>query len=206
MPSIGFRCAPSALKQEPTLTTLARIVRHYRDTYRPDAEQELGDFRNARSLADALNRAGMAINSQGDKFPHQWRIKLDALPQATQALIAATHRIRACDTFDSLIHIVSSTAGQVTGIGELYVYDTSFRIGSYLGLYPGTVYLHAGTRAGARFLNLGVRRPSIPMNEFPPELRRLRAWEIEDILCIYKNKFKLMHSRQNAPFFENRGR
>jgi len=190
MPSIGFRCAPSALKQEPTLTTLARIVRHYREKFKPDAEAELDDFRDARSLADVLNRAGMAINSQGDKFPHQWRIKCDALPKARQALIAAAGRIRACHTFDSLIHIVSSTAGQVNGIGDLYVYDTSLRIGSYLGLYPDTVYLHAGTKDGAKFLNLSVRRPSIPRNEFSPELRRLQAWEIEDILCIYKNRFK----------------
>jgi hypothetical protein len=38
---------------------------------------------------------------------------------------------------------------------EEVVYDIAHRIGAYLRREPEAVYLHAGTREGARALNLG---------------------------------------------------
>jgi hypothetical protein len=80
--------------------------------------------------------------------------------------------------------------GTLSGIGELYVYDTAFRLGAYLALLPVDVYLHTGTRAGARALKLNVDRKFIPIDEFPTALRHLQAHEIEDFLCIYKSKLQ----------------
>ena len=190
MPPIGSRCAPSALEHQPIADSLRRLVEHYQRSYLPDALAELNDFSNAGSLANALDRACMAVNSNGEKFPHQWRIKLVALPRATQAIVAATRRINQCQSFNQLHEVINSTAGQIEGIGELYVYDTSLRIGAYLGLRPEVVYLHAGTKTGAKYLVRNLRRPSIPPNELPRELRRLPPWQIEDILCIYKDRLR----------------
>ena len=39
-------------------------------------------------------------------------------------------------------------------LGELTVYDVAHRIGAYLQLEPDVVYLHRGTRIGARYLGL----------------------------------------------------
>ena len=48
--------------------------------------------------------------------------------------------------------IVEACAKQIKGIGELTIYDTALRIGFYLDIYPDKVYLHAGTREGAKRL------------------------------------------------------
>jgi hypothetical protein len=73
----------------------------------------------------------------------------------------------------------------VPGIGELYIYDTSLRIGAKLNLYPKKVYLHAGTRRGARALGLKADT-SLNVPDLPSEFRCLLPYEIEDVLCIFK--------------------
>ena len=55
---------------------------------------------------------------------------------------------------------------------------------------PDRVYLHSGTREGARALGLAAERSFLPMDELPPELRRLKPREVEDLLCIYKGELK----------------
>jgi hypothetical protein len=75
----------------------------------------------------------------------------------------------------------------IPGIGELTVYDTALRIGAHFGLEPERVYVHAGTREGARALGFENRRTTIDMNELPEPLQRLSAREAEDMLCIYKH-------------------
>ena len=186
---VGFRCAPSWFDNEANLNSLGRIVQHYIKKYRPDARRELESFRRAKSLREAIQHAGMAINFDSDKFPHQWRLSDSALQKATTELTKVIHKIKVCRKFQDLIGLVQSTAGAVKGIGELYVYDTSLRIGAHLGVYPDEVYLHRGTRVGATALRLIVDRPSIPVNEFPRELRQLEPHEIEGVLCIYKARF-----------------
>ena len=73
--------------------------------------------------------------------------------------------------------------GGIHGIGELAVYDIACRIGAFLGLSPERVYLHAGTREGARAL--GLRGASVRKMDLPRAFGRLSPGEIEDCLCIY---------------------
>ncbi|MEK7411500.1 MAG: hypothetical protein AAB327_09000, partial [Actinomycetota bacterium] len=42
--------------------------------------------------------------------------------------------------------------GHFDDLGPLYVYDTALRIGAKKGQMPKVVYLHAGTREGAKKL------------------------------------------------------
>jgi hypothetical protein len=86
--------------------------------------------------------------------------------------------------------LAERTAKGIGGIGELTIYDTAHRIGAYLRLAPENVYLHAGTRQGAKALGFKGSWASIPRREFPKALSRLRANEIEDCLCIYKNNLR----------------
>ncbi|MBI1997211.1 MAG: hypothetical protein HYW03_03845 [Deltaproteobacteria bacterium] len=69
------------------------------------------------------------------------------------------------------------------------VYDTALRIGARLGLEPERVYIHSGTRVGARRLGLDWRAKWIEPKDLPKPLRSLPPWQVEDILCIYKDWF-----------------
>jgi hypothetical protein len=67
------------------------------------------------------------------------------------------------------------------------IYDTAVRIGAKLDMSPDRVYLHAGTRAGARVLGLEWRADSVELSALPSAFRGLPGFEVEDILCIYKH-------------------
>jgi hypothetical protein len=86
-----------------------------------------------------------------------------------------------------LISRVDAAARPVRGIGKLYVYDTAIRLGAYLQLFPLQVYLHAGTRSGARALGLDYRVNSVSPTYLPAALQQLKPHEVEDVLCIYKD-------------------
>lgn len=88
-------------------------------------------------------------------------------------------------SFAELHDLIYRQIKPVRGIGDLAVYDFAHRIGAYLRHAPEAVYLHAGTREGARVLNLGGE--TVDLSQLPAELRKLSAAEIEDCLCIYRD-------------------
>jgi hypothetical protein len=61
-----------------------------------------------------------------------------------------------------------------------------------LGYKPKYVYLHRGTREGARAMQKDVNRTYIPKKEFP-EFQKLETYDIENILCIYKNHLERIY-------------
>lgn len=81
-------------------------------------------------------------------------------------------------------------AGQVNGIGGLYCYDIALRIGPYIRIYPEGVYLHRGARDGAKALGYHTDRNVLQMAELSDSVQALEPYEIEDLLCIYKNQLK----------------
>jgi hypothetical protein len=109
---------------------------------------------------------------------------------ATAARELRRARLERATSFDDLHERVGAAIGSLQGIGELTVYDTALRIGAKLGHLPKAVYLHAGTRAGARALGLDWKAEVLPIRAFPAELRVLAPHEIEDCLCIFKDRLK----------------
>jgi len=99
-------------------------------------------------------------------------------------------RLEQTADFDELHQRVDQAIGSLHGIGELTVYDTALRIGARLGFLPERVYLHSGTRVGARALGLDWRATVLDVSDLPRELRDLRPHEIEDCLCIFKDKLR----------------
>ncbi len=148
---------------------------------------ELEWFRQQPSLADAVRRAALAENAKGRRYRHHCRINRDLLEEAARRLSKELPALRKARSFHDLHRLVERVVGGMHGIGELYVYDTSFRIGSRLGLLPEKVYLHAGTRQGARELGFD-RTKWLEVGQLPACLRTLPAYEIEDMLCIYQNR------------------
>jgi len=92
-----------------------------------------------------------------------------------------------CSTFEDLHDAIRGAIGSIRGIGDLTVYDTAVRIGAHLGLEPQMVYLHAGTKAGARAMGLAGQGGRLAMSTLPAAFRQLSAREVEDCLCIYKD-------------------
>ena len=184
--SAAGNCPPAIdLGPRPTLTA---IVRAYTARYRSGTRDELGGFRDERSLASAIKRAGMAQRRDLKRYSHQRRLRKAVLKAATAELHRA--KVGNATDFDDLHDRVEGAIGSLVGIGELMIYDTSLRLGAHLGLLPRRVYLHRGTRRGARALGLDWRAKSVAVRDCPRELGVLQAHEIEDCLCIFKDKLK----------------
>lgn len=84
-------------------------------------------------------------------------------------------------------------------IGELTVYDTAMRLGAFLeskkgGCFkPQMVFLHNGAMEGAKklFRRGEIAKPCsrMPLSIFAKYFPNKKTWEVEEILCIYKDNF-----------------
>ncbi len=108
--------------------------------------------------------------------------------QAKSILLANSRILKKSRDFEELFSVVETMLEPISGIGELYVYDTTLRIGAKLGLFPKKVYLHAGTRAGAKALGFDGRAQALEISALPKEFQRLEPHEIEDVLCIFESE------------------
>lgn len=176
-----------------TVRDFDSIVRHYIRNFRPRSERELGHFRNQPSLSESISRAALAKDSREKRFKHQRRIPAKTLQAWAEALHRKSSQIQLCRTFEQLFKTIENECRKLWGIGELCVYDTALRIGAYLGLEPNEVFLHSGTRVGAKALGLDGARRTVPVGELPNALQQLKPREIEDCLCIYKDHLKRLH-------------
>ena len=169
---------------------LEAIVRTYIRMVRPQARAELDWCRQQPSFRTAIEKAALAVNSKGKRYSHQHRLQKASLERARRLLLANSRAVERARGFDDLHRLVDRNLRPIPGIGELYVYDTSLRIGARLNLLPTKVYLHAGTRVGARALGLDPRAATLEVLALPQEFRSLEPHEIEDLLCIFKNELK----------------
>jgi hypothetical protein len=166
----------------------AALVSDYIANYQDRAQRELRYYAIQRSLTDAIREAALSRLPGGKRHSHQRRIPLHVLQAANSRLQAIIHRLGKAKSFTELHGFIAQQIGPIPGIGDLTVYDIAHRIGAYLSLGPEAIYLHAGTREGARALNLTGE--TIPLSEVPAELRKLTPAEIEDCFCIYKDALR----------------
>jgi hypothetical protein len=169
--------------------TLDQIVTDYTLRYQKRATKELRWFRIQRTLEETVRLAALAKGPSGKRLAHQRRIPETVLEQSRDLLVGCIPTIRLTPSFEDLHALVASAIDPVHGIGDLAVYDAALRIGTKLGLEPSVVFLHAGTREGAKRLGLNVSSGSIAVSDVPQLLRTLKPREIEDLLCIYKDQF-----------------
>lgn len=177
-------CVPA--KKAPSknsVDTIADVVDDYIVRFRGPARDELRWFADQPSLKAAIHMAGTATGEHG-KLVHQWRRPRALLRAFANRLTGRIDAIRNARSFDALYDIVESAA--LKGIAALTIYDTALRIGAFLNVEPEDVYLHAGTKVGARALGFH-RRETLSERELPNAFRRLTPSEIEDCLCIYKD-------------------
>jgi hypothetical protein len=168
--------------------TLEEIVSDYIREYRPDARAEMRFFEIQRSPSAAIRKAALCELPNGKRHPHQRRIPKALLEEAEIRLQAVARKLAKAADFSALHQAVEGKIGSIKGIGTLTVYDISHRIGAHFGKAPGLVYLHAGTRAGARVFN--ISGDSFNPEALPKAFARLASSEIEDCLCIYKDELR----------------
>ena len=169
---------------------LDSIVRDYIQWHREHAREELSHFRRQPDLRGAIRKAALALNPDNEKHGHQWRIPRTTLKAWRTELSKKASSLQSCNDFEGLMEIARTAGKNIWGIGELTIYDTTHRIGAYLRKAPSMVYLHAGTRDGAKALGFNGNRAFIFPRELPRAFRRLKPYEIEDCLCIYKNDLR----------------
>lgn len=176
--------------------SLEEIVQDYIDTRRHCAKEEMEYFGgHPTTLPEAIRIAALAINSKGKRHSHRRRIPLSMLGDFRRGLLRKSKALRSCKSFPDLMAISEKIAAGIWKHSELTVYDTTHRIGAYLDVPPDRVYLHTGTREGARALGFKGAFPFIFRRELPKSFRKLRPYEIEDCLCIYKEVLKLISHR-----------
>ena len=169
-------------------STLNAIVRAYRQECRPRLEAQLRSFADEPSLPSAVSRAALAQTPDKKRYSHQTRIKKTVLEESRRRLLDLD--LAEIRQFEELRAAVERTVDPIRGAGDLFVYDTALRIGAKLGVMPDRVYLHRGTRRGARALGLPWKERSISVSNLPIPLRSLPPHEVEDCLCIFKDQFK----------------
>lgn len=167
--------------------SLRDIVRAYREHHQARVEEELASFRMERTQMMAVKRAARATRPDGKRYDHQRRLSRSTLKEVGRRLTA--EHLPRCQSFDQLHSIIALTIGRVDGVGELMIYDTALRIGARLGVAPERVYLHRGTRHGARMLALNWRAPHLGVGELPRALQGLKPHQLEDCLCIFARDF-----------------
>lgn len=141
------------------------------------------------NIESAIETAVFAKHPEYKKHPHQFRLTHHSMRQTCQALLRHARQIASAKSFNEIHHLVKDCAAHE--FGELATYDTAHRLGAYLKIEPDMVYLHCGTRWGAKALGLDISRGVLRLRELPDELRSLHASQIEDFLCIYKDHLRI---------------
>jgi hypothetical protein len=198
--------AAKAFDREPPrrpLTDLEAIAEDFQWRYvdRQKTDQVIKYCGEASTLALAVQRAVEARDENGKHHNHQSKVDIGARRLFGRRIM---NRFRAgrlpVDDFDEMYAKMDKI--KPYGIGPVTVYDTAIRIAAYLDIEPTSVYMHAGVRQGMRALADAWFRvheqhlfpgsyhlDKIPVREFPSPLHSMRADDVEDILCTYREVF-----------------
>lgn len=167
-------------------STLRGMLREYIEYYRPRAKRERSRFKRFSSLEKAIEKAALALDEDEKRSAHHRRRTAVQLSRGKSALVAALPDLRRCKNFDKLHNLVRKATKPIKGLGKLYTYDTANLIGAHLRLSPERVYLHSGTRKGARALGFSGGLAYLMPSQLPARLQVLKPYEMEDFLCIYE--------------------
>lgn len=176
-------------------TNLSVLIKEYQREHRPRLIALLEGFRQLDSLRTAISTAARGLTPDRRRHPHQRRLTSGVLKEASRRLLRHISEIEACRSHDELHKIVEQHTFDLKGFGELARYDTSLRIGAYMNLLPTKVHLHAGTRTGAQAFGFG-HYDSLDSSAIPQPLRKLKPYEIEDFLCLFKGRLKNIGERR----------
>ena len=157
-------------------------------------------YGNLPDWATAVSQAGkFHYDASGKIHPHQRRISGLARKQFALDLQNYQAAIHNSVNFGELYENIEKFCKK-SGIAELTVYDTAMRLGAFLEKHKGgcfkqqEVFLHNGAMEGAKKLfrqGKITKKPGsrMPLSAFAECFPNKDAWEVEEILCIYKDNF-----------------
>src|SRR5262249_11947612 len=86
----------------------------------------------------------------GKRHGHHRRQSQATLLEDESGLQGFPEQMRACETFHDLHELIHGEIHSIEKVGPLLVYDAAISIGAHLGLNPDRIYLHSGTKKGAK--------------------------------------------------------
>lgn len=201
--------AAKAFVAEPpreNLDNLGAIVRDFQWRYvdRKKTDQVIAFCADAPNFPIAVQRAVEARDAFGKHHNHQSKVDITARRKFGRKIIRKAARgALPLDDFDMMYE--QFDAIRPYGIGPVTVYDVAVRVGAFLGIEPHSVYMHAGVRQGlkalqealwrqesqgSQVLQLDWRAFKVPVSAFPHPMDGMRADDVEDILCTYREVFE----------------
>lgn len=200
--------AAKAFSKEPPrrpLDNMDAIVEDFQWRYvdRHKTDQVIKYCAEAPSFRLAVARAVEARDALGKHHNHQSKVDIRARRTLGRSIVARKAEVSRIvkgakrgrfDGFDALHDFIDEI--KPYGIGPVTVYDVAVRIGAYLKIEPTSVYMHAGVRAGMKALEVALpelrglnRFKHVPVAMLPHPLNGMRADDVEDILCTYREVF-----------------
>ncbi len=181
---------PSLIPSLRTKSSHADVVCHYIHHRRHVLHEELGWFSDQPNFSEALAEAVNARDQWGKRLSHQRRLLKHVLPNAFAQLSAMQAQLKRAKSFDALFERVDQALNSIPNAGDLYSYDTALRLGAFLRLFPTRVFLQTGALSGALKISSSMRQRSVPLCHFPEPFHSLAPFEVENLLCCYKNHLK----------------
>jgi hypothetical protein len=175
------------LEADMSQRSLPALVAVYQRTYGPRLAAYLDYFAKLASLDDAIRFA--CHGKDGQIHGHQHLVGKQKLERARKAIQRHADEIKACKSFDELVTLVEDCTAHIYRFGILAVYDTTLRLGAFLGLWPEVVYLHAGTKKGCKALGVAAKGGKVKLSVLPLPIRTMEPYQAEDFLCIFKDEF-----------------
>jgi hypothetical protein len=173
-----------------------KLILEYKDNFWPRVLIDIKYFedlaRKDRDVFSAVVQTAVERDPINGRQPdHLWRSKRNKLKRLTIELTVKViiEELLAATDFDTLHSVVERVGLPLDGIGPLTVYDTAYRLGNYRRLQPELIYLHAGTAEGAKNLGGFIGKTLDPRLLRPVISDNLTPAQIEDWLCINKDRF-----------------
>lgn len=148
---------------------------------------------NQTNFDEVIRIAVRSRDHLGKMHSHQRRVPREAFDGFIKALFDIKDKIRNSNDFDRLFLLIQTEGNRIYGVGEMLIYDTAFRIGQWLKIFPKKIYLHRGARVGVeRFMGRRIYREYILKDELKQPFNNcpLECWQLEDFFCIYKDIFE----------------
>ena len=130
-------------------------------------------------------------------YSHQCRQGFALMKELAESLEKISEEIDEANSFTKLYALLQGyvkaqkAEGSLHGIGKLCLYDISFRISAYLDCLPTEVFVQSSSKQGAEKWGLKIIKGKIDMQQLPAILpEKLVPYEIEDFLCIFKDKLE----------------
>lgn len=210
--------AAKAFSKEPPrepLTNLKAIREDFKWRYveRKKTDQVIKFCGEANSFDSAVERAVRARDAAGKHHNHQSKVDLQAriklgaiIVRGKKDMLQRVHAAKEdglewMTPFDAMHDWIDSV--KPYGIGPVTVYDVAVRIGAFLEVEPEQVYMHAGVRQGLKSLEAALgnhaagkrlagahKLKRVPLYLFPKPLRSMKADDVEDLLCTYREVFE----------------